>query len=396
MKQNIGNHSNRVRFKYTRHDIILFVYLFLNPVFLPFGLFYAHIYAPIAYYYIARWSKPANTFIGLLIVIVAILTALTALSSFEQIRYFDYLSSTLILFASIIFAIYIYVYIAVYLSNFESLVDKVIKVNVYLTFFAILLLLSGIQEPLWIQQEGQTIRLQFFAYEPSIYALSFAPFLIYAIVRYIEKRQSKDLYLLAMAAFPIALSGSAGVMGATALALVFANFKATLRLLAKKWIIVLIGSIAFISIFPKTIERFQAILDGNDYSGSVRIVFSMQAAINMLDEKGIWLLGTGLGQLKFQIEKYTSEFDAFGGTLLPNSIANTVASIGIIGLGIKLGLVVWLHLKTKAYKYQYSNVLFLFVFIYQFTGGFLSNVNEYVAIAIAFAYARYNQRKHLF
>jgi hypothetical protein len=328
-------------------------------------------------------------------VIVAVLTVFTVLSSVDRIRYFDYLSSTLILFASIVFATYLYVYIATRLSNFDSLVDKIIKVNLYLTFFAILLLLNGIQEPFWIHQEGQTLRLQFFCYEPSIFALSFAPFFIYAIVRYIDKRQSKDLYTLAAAALPIALSGSAGVMGATALALFFANFKATLRLLVKKWILVLIGSIAFISIFPKTIERFQAILDGNDYSGSVRIVFSMQAAINMLDEKGIWLLGTGLGQLKYQIEKYTSEFDAFGGTLLPNSIANTIASIGIIGLGIKLGLAVWLHLKTKAYKNQYSNSLFLFVFIYQFTGGYLSNVNEYVALAIAFAYARYNQRKKL-
>jgi hypothetical protein len=188
------------------------------------------------------------------------------------------------------------------------------------------------------------------------------------------------------------LAGSAGVIGSMGIAVILSSFKIIFKFIVKNWIIAILICVGSLFVLSGLFERFQYILNGEDYSGMVRVVFSLQAAIDMLDEKGLWWFGVGPGQIKFQIERYTSDYAAFGGTLLPNSIANTIASVGIIGTAIKFTAMFWLYFKTKSYKNYYSNSLFIFIFIYQFTGGYFNNINEYVVLGIAFGYARYSQR----
>lgn len=376
------------------HQAMIYVFAFLNPLFLPFGLLYTHIYAPIGLYYVCKWSNKAVIFLSLLIFFAFAYTASIVLSK-RDIQYVDYLSSFLVLFASLIFSVYIYAYIALRISNFDKLIKKIIKLNVIACVIAAILLIVGIGDLLWTTQgpEEKSNRLQLFFYEPSIYALVYAPFVTYAITKYIERQSVHRIYWLIIAIIPLLLSGSAGVMGALSLAIILGNFRSVLKVLYRKWMAILIIITICIAALPSLGTRYQAVIAGEDNSGSVRVVYSLVVAANMLNEKNLWLIGVGPGQLKYLIGDYTSEIAGFGGDRLPNSIASTIATVGIIGILIKLLIMLILYIKTKSYNYNYSRTLFLFVFIYQFTGGYFNNVNEYVALAFAFGYSSYKQRQ---
>lgn len=377
------------------HEIILLVYVFLNPFLLPFGLFYTHVYAPISLLYVIKWRSRATLFILLLVLVAIAYSLVFYISSVADIRWLGYLSSTAVLYSGLVFSIYLYVYIGYQLDDFDSLFNRVIIINMIAGVAALILHLVGLGDALWAPP-GETdngYRLRLFFYEPSIYALVQAPFVIYAITRYLEQTGAHSVRYLFFAIFPLMLSASAGVLGATSLAVLLVNLKRVMRFLRKKWLASLALCAVVVMLAPQMISRFQSILAGEDFSGLVRVVFSLQAAINMLQEKAIWLLGVGPGQLKYYIGDYTSEIPGYEGDNLPNSIASTVATVGGVGLAVKLIIMLSLYWSTRSHRYSFSSTVFVFIFIYQFTGGFFNNVNEYAALAIAFGYARYMERR---
>lgn len=101
------------------------------------------------------------------------------------------------------------------------------------------------------------------------------------------------------------------------------------------------------------------------------------------------LFGCGLGQIKVLGMDLFTRFYVHPFTLdtlnIPNSMAETLAMYGIVGMLGRLALEIYLFFKTRVYLNYYRLSLFLFIFIYQFTGSFLANSAEYVIWIMAFA-----------
>lgn len=376
----------------TIHDVIIIIHSTINPIFLPFGLYYTHIYAPIGLYYISQWSAKAVVFLLFLISLAALYSSIVLLT--HEVRYYDYILGFVVLLAGLAFSVYIYLYLALRVQDFENLVEKIININLIFCAIALTLMIFKIDNTLWTTSgpSEKANRLQMFFYEPSVYSLVYAPFLTYRITSYLEQQKVRGLFLLFIALTPLVLSGSAGVIGALFLAIIVLSLPTLMKLFITKALIVIPLFSALVFFIPDLITRYDLIVKGQDHSGSVRVLYSLMAASNMLNEKDMWLLGVGPGQIKYLVSNYTSEIRGFVGDRLPNSVASSIATIGIIGTLLKFSISMVLYVTTKSYHYKYSNTLVLFLFIYQFTGGYFSNINEYVIMAFSFGYARYRQR----
>ncbi|MGZ5242366.1 MAG: hypothetical protein ACXWW0_00725 [Bacteroidia bacterium] len=70
---------------------------------------------------------------------------------------------------------------------------------------------------------------------------------------------------------------------------------------------------------------------------------------------------------------------------IPNAAAETIIYFGYIGFAIRIGLQLFLFIKTKVYRHPFRLWLFLFVFIYQFTGSYITNFAEYLIWMLAFS-----------
>jgi hypothetical protein len=371
------------------HYLLVYVYAFINPVLLPFGLFYTHLIAPPLLIWIAKNNPSSVRFLGFFVLYFMIYTL--ALLSTRTIYITDYILSFLILFGSITFAVYIYLHVAKGVTCFDVLMTRIILANFVISLMAVLLLEVGLGDNLWNTQGNHGFRLQLFFYEPSIYSLVITPFVIYAFIRYIDTLSWRSIRLLVLSIIPLLLSRSAGVIGSLILAFLIGSQKSPLRKRSgRRWIILGILLLAIFLLGGGIIERYVSFLEGTDSSGNVRIALSFAAAIKLIEEKGFWL-GVGPGQLKYLLSNYTQAV-GFIGDRLPNSVASTIATLGILGLVLKELIYVALYIRTHSNRYEYSRILFIFIFLYQFTGGYLNNVNEYVALAFAFGYAIYRQR----
>ena len=84
------------------------------------------------------------------------------------------------------------------------------------------------------------------------------------------------------------------------------------------------------------------------------------------------------------VKFYKWEGFTTGTIAIPNSIGDTLAVFGVLGVLLKLALEIYFFFKTQVYSNFYRLALFLFIFIYQFTGSFISNIAEYVIWLMAF------------
>jgi hypothetical protein len=92
------------------------------------------------------------------------------------------------------------------------------------------------------------------------------------------------------------------------------------------------------------------------------------------DEKSI-LFGAGPGQVKsiglgFFKEFYNYSSFTKSEIRIPNSVGDTLAIFGVLGVLIRMTLEIVFFFKTKVYTNFLRLSLFIFVFIYQFTGSF--------------------------
>lgn len=371
------------------HELAIYVFVFLDPLFLPFGLMYSHMYSPLAFGYVAKWSKKTTLFLFFVGFLFLLYTADYVLRP-GYLHFSAYVVNVLIFMASVIFAAYVYLYVP-RLRDFHGLVKRVIRLKVFLALIALILLGLGAGHFLWRESAANpgSMRLHMFFYEPSIYALVVAPFAVYAVIEFLKKRDRKSLLLVLMAVFPLLLARSAGVIGGIAIATLLCNFRAVARLLSvRNWIVIgIVAAAAFAVAGNFLIGRTARIVEGNDQSGLVRVVYSLGAAEELIEHRGFWL-GAGPGEAKYALGTYTSQYRAFGGDRLASSVASTLAAVGVVGLAIKLALMLGLFFGTRSHKCKYSRTLFVFLFIYQFTGGYFNDVNEFVILGFAFGYAR--------
>jgi hypothetical protein len=136
------------------------------------------------------------------------------------------------------------------------------------------------------------------------------------------------------------------------------------------------------------VVRIVNVFSGKDISFRGRTFDSFYLGWQIAAQKSIWF-GCGFGQVK---EVGTDVFNTFYNTSfytadnvgIPNAIGDTLATLGMVGVFLRLILEVYFFFKTKVYSNYYRLSLFVFIFIYQFTGSFITNIAEYSIWIIAF------------
>lgn len=369
------------------HTIAIAAFAVFSSLLLPFGLFYAHLFAPVALFFIAKWSYQGIEWLFGVALLFAFYSF--ALSFSTVLRLGDFLVSSLIFFASTIYATYIFYLVAYRIRNFRRLLSGVLYLNFLLAALALTALASGFGDCCWVPADyGDLPRLKLGFYEPSHLAYNLIPFVMYAAVDFIYTDGRRSRWCFAIGVILLVMTQSLSVIGLFIASLAFAVLPAWRSALTKPRALVAIICLAGLLLFSPSglSERIQVSLQGGDHSGKVRVVYSMLVAVDLLDDKNAWLLGLGVGQPKYFIEDYALSYAGYVSNRLPNSIASTLAAVGTIGLTIKLLVLFMLFFKTRSFRYAYSRGLFAFAFFYQFAGGYFSNVNEFTSFAIALGY----------
>jgi hypothetical protein len=242
-------------------------------------------------------------------------------------------------------------------------------------------------------------RLKLLTYEASYYSTLLTPIALYYYLKMIWRKLPTPLITAVLLTVPLVLSLSFGVILAIFLSLAFTiltNFRGFFPnknfalYLIVSGIILIICFVTFVELFPENVlvQRLNNVLQGTDTSFKGRTTDSFFLGWELAKLKSIWF-GVGPGQVKELGLDIFRDFYNYGAfpkesVRIPNSLGDTLATFGLIGVGIRMILEVYLFFKTKVYSNYYRLSLFLFIFIYQFTGSFLTNIAEYVIWILAF------------
>jgi hypothetical protein len=242
-------------------------------------------------------------------------------------------------------------------------------------------------------------RLKLLTYEASYYSTLLTPIALYYYLKLIQKKLPNPYIIAILLTVPLVLSLSFGVILAIGLSLAFTILAGFRRFFPSKnlplyliisGIILVICFVAFIQLFPDNVlvRRLNNVLAGTDTSFKGRTTDSFFLGWELAKLKNIWF-GVGPGQVKELGLDIFRDFYNYGGftkedVRIPNSLGDTLATFGLIGVGLRMLVEIHFFFKTKVWTNYYRLSLFLFIFIYQFTGSFLTNVAEYVIWILAF------------
>ena len=166
-----------------------FIYFFVNSLFLPFGLTYTSLLAPLFYVWILLVRKKE-----------IVLPFFLVLSPFIIIQLFidgadlrSYVISLLNLLSVYIFCQAFYSFLKLS-TDTEYIFRKILQVNFWLCLLAIPVFFSPFWHWLWLEQNitaglGDFKRLKLFTYEPSHYALLFTPIFFFFLLQYFFSNQ---------------------------------------------------------------------------------------------------------------------------------------------------------------------------------------------------------------
>jgi hypothetical protein len=376
------------------------IVLLVNNFLLPFGILYTTILTPVFLYWLCRLGRLKSLTLWTLLILLPIPAHLLV---GVHLKY--YLFSSLLMFSVWIFLFTAIEGLKIIGPSLEVIFRKALILNCLAVSFAIITLpIPSIRALLWNSipiTEGTMpmLRLQLFAYEPSHYALLFAPVALFFALRIIMGYAKSYILMILALIIPLVLSLSFGVIGALIISLtigLFAYIKVltanTKRIFIYGGVIISLGLIILGILWPDNIIflRIENIFSGRDTSTKGRISESFMFAQILLKQHGA-LFGVGPGQIKVfahnLIMDYYQYWYAPGyvtSVRIPNSMAETLAIYGIYGFTLKLLSEVVFFYITKVYKNLYSLTLFVFIFIYQFTGSFTTNVAEVAIWAIIF------------
>jgi hypothetical protein len=332
---------------------------------------------------------------------------------------------------ALFFTVYLFIYtLAVFLKKYkriEVIFEQLTHINFAFTVIAILLLLTPYWNLMWIDwwvspSVGKMLRLAQLTYEPSYYSTLLVPLFLFTLFNTATHfAQRKNHLLLALLIFSLVLSFSMGVLGglflATALTSLYhflfvkkgLSYKIYAFTLAEV-IVVALTCLAILVFINFTFEhlllhieenivkdgtsnnainpfanRLSDVVEGKDSSGKGRTFQSFQAAYLMIQEYNTWF-GVGFGQVKVVGAK---AFETVFGYVpkevaLLNTLAETLANLGIVGLLVRFIAEIGLFFYTKTYSNYFRLTIFIYIFIYQFTGSFYTNIAEYVLWTFAF------------
>jgi O-antigen ligase len=295
-----------------------------------------------------------------------------------------------------------------FLSRCKSIsgwIDGLSFLNVLLILIFLFLKYTEYREWVWwtfflSSSIGEFTRLKGFGYEPSYFAFSLVPLVLFYFSKLLSRQiRIFQVFLLSGLLLGLAMAFSLGVilglLAAIALSCLFFLYSADFVEINRKKIgFTVLAALLFLPaalvIFPDSplVVRLSDLFNGKDPSGNSRLLDSFILSFEILSQKNVWI-GLGPGQLKidgFQIIKdfYNYTYLDSWAPAMPNSITDWLCNFGIIGVVAKLATELFLFVKTRVFRDFFRFSSFVFIFIYQFTGGFLNCLPELVLWALAF------------
>ena len=376
------------------------LYFFLNGLLLPVGLLYTTLLTPLFLLWVARY-RYINYFGIFFLTAILFLTA-HWLDGIGGAGY--YLSSFVLGFSVFVFCVAFHHYISS-CGSLPVIYKQLLLINAVMVLIALILLpVPGVRDVLW---NSNTLslgthnieRLKLFTYEPSYYSMLFAPIAIYYLLKTFRRELAQPALYLTLVLTPLALSLSFGVILGIGLSFFLVLVIHSRRLIFQGRNLyyfaggVVILALAFAGLWyfdPGNVffRRLENILAGQDTSFNGRTLDSYFLCLQIAGKKSI-VWGAGLGQVKligpeifrhfYHNNRYTIHDVA-----IPNSMGDLLATLGLVGVGIKLFLEIFFFFRTRVFTNYYRLTLFLFIFIYQFTGSFIMNIAEYVIWILAF------------
>jgi hypothetical protein len=380
---------------------IALLYVFFNGLFLPEGMLYTTLLTP--FFLIWLYSYRSFQSLGYFFLLTIPLGIIHWVNGIENYPF--YFKSYFACFAVFVFGVAFYQYLE-NCHTLRTIYRKILIVNAVMTVLSLVILLCvpPLRRVFWMENNMSLgritiMRLRMLTYEPSYYSTIMAPITVYYLLKAFrrELRKTWRYYLLTL--IPLFLSLSFGVILAIAIALllifiinsrrVIFNMK-NFRYFAGGFI-VLTAIAVFLSVFfPDNVvfRRMSNVISGKDVSFNGRTLDSYDMSMDIAKKKSI-VFGVGFGQVKVLglpvfIKKYNNYRYTYNDIGIPNTTGDTFATLGLVTLAIKFFLEIFFFFKTRVYSNQYRLALFLFIFIYQFTGGFLTNIAEYVLWIMAF------------
>ncbi|WP_276485265.1 hypothetical protein [Paraflavitalea pollutisoli] len=382
-----------------RYMPIAVLYFFLNSVLLPHGLLYTTLLTPVFLYwlYLQRGLAKVGVFF-----VVSIPYAIIHYYNGVDSAY--YLKSTTLLFCSYVFCISFYHFLQK-CSSLRVVLKDILLINFLLVIIALLTFPVGfLKDIFWLTTEITTgfsgvKRLQLLTYEPSYYSTLLIPIALYYYLKMMARSLPHQKTYLVLVTLPLLLSLSFGVISAILLALIIVtlpSFKLFFPKFANPVVFIFLAGILLLSLiiasqlFPDNLlfARINNVLAGTDTSFLGRTYDSFYLGWEIASEKSLWF-GCGPGQAKLvgldnYREFYNHTLFTSADVKIPNSLGDTLATYGLLGLLTRLAAEIVLFFKTKVYSNYYRLALFASIFIYQFTGSFITNIAEYVIWIMAF------------
>lgn len=382
--------------------IFIFIYFFLNSFALPLGLLYTMLLMPIFYIWLMM-QKQQLILSKFLIVLLPFMTV----HLIYGVDLYFYFRSLFLVIATYIFLYAAYIYIRRY-AFLEKIFIWLFHWNLVFVLLAFVALFTSLKDIFWAgwwisPSVGQMPRLRLLSYEPSYYATLMIPLLVFFTLKllYYPKNQLYQWRFVGIF-IPLLLTFSVGVIGGFVLTFLLFFWVEVLRGFKNrnvfKLFIFLSGLVVFIMlglllVYPQNplYLRIYDIVTLNDNSGNGRTFDSAALAYSMVSLKNIWF-GIGMGQIKtlgdnIYREFYNLPIEIFPDIVptIPNTVAETFAIFGILGLIIRFSVIFYLFYRTKVWRNNFRLILFLYMFIYQFTGSFYINIAEYVIWILAFS-----------
>lgn len=387
--------------------LMALLYFFFNCLFLPQGLLYTDLLTPFFIWWLYRHFQ-----LRLLLYFFIFTTPFILIHFYNNASPWYYFRSYIMFFTAVVFAICFYVSLKEGYA-LETIFKKILILNFALLCIALLALrFPEFKRIFWYLKQispgaASFPRLKLFTYESSYYSLLFTPVAVYFYLRLLLFKTKNAGTLFLMVTLPLLFSMSFGVIaciGITLLCLIclkaklFFRKKSVVYFLIISTVLMLTAVIALLKIDPNNplFFRLHNIFTGRDTSFRGRTYESFILALKIMKEKSI-LFGVGLGQVKIM---GVSVFKQYYGYLppvvrIPNTLSDTMATYGIVGLGIRMFFTIFFFFKLKVWSNYYQLAMFIFIFIYQFTGSFMTNIVEYVIWVLAYtpAFKEFDKNK---
>ncbi len=386
--------------EFTPVSALVIGFVFFNTFLLPLGLLYTTLLTPLFVWVLLRKGRWKPLFVyGAFSLVFAY---------FHQRAGADmavYLKSYILFSSVVLFSIWVYYQVVEQHLNFRTYFKDIVVANAFLTLIAICVSpIAFAREVFWSYEPIHRAlpiipRLKMLVYEPSFYAFLLVPVFLYFFASVVINGRLQDFLALSLLTVSLLLSLSFGVLGGLVLA--------TLLVLGLhfKWLVkhkrafftflylflgFTLAVYLAVGLFPDNpiVDRAGKVLQGHDSSANGRTWEAFLLAWRIL-EKTDYLFGAGLGQVKIIGHEIIVDYYNYDGkwadlVRIPNVLAETLATFGILGVLVRLLAQIILFLYTKVYENFYRLLLFTFVFIYQFTGSYLTNIYEYLMWIIVF------------